>query len=125
MRAPGEPEASAKDDRLWHEHFRLEIAPHPDLTPTQRKVVAKDYGMRDGTGVISVRHAMLFYVLKRLNLLNDPEKEDPAAHHHREQGRGATSALADEHGAEGTRKARSEDQVRAAGDRMPVRKTWR
>jgi len=39
------------------------------LTPSQKKVVAKDYGMAGGKRMISVRHAMLFYVLKRLNLL--------------------------------------------------------
>jgi len=51
------------------QYFKLEIAPHPALTPSQKKVVAKDYGMAGGKRVISVRHAMLFYVLKRLNLL--------------------------------------------------------
>ena len=50
-------------------YFKLEIAPHPALTPSQKKAVAKDYGMAGGKRVISVRHAMLFYVLKRLNLL--------------------------------------------------------
>ena len=80
VRAPGEPGGSAENDRLWHQHFKLEIAPHPALTPSQRKVVAKD-GMAGGKRVISVRHAMLFYVLKRLNLLNDPEKEDPRQQH--------------------------------------------
>jgi len=51
------------------------------LTPSQKKAVAKDYGMAGGKRVISVRHAMLFYVLKRLNLLNDPEKENPRQQH--------------------------------------------
>ena len=37
--------------------------------------------MAGGKRVISVRHAMLFYVLKRLNLLRDPEKEDPRQQH--------------------------------------------
>ena len=37
--------------------------------------------MDGGKTVISVRYAMLFYVLKRLNLLNDPEKEDPRQQH--------------------------------------------
>jgi hypothetical protein len=37
--------------------------------------------MAAGKRVISVRHAMLFYVMKRLNLLNDPEKEDPRRQH--------------------------------------------
>jgi len=51
------------------------------LTPSQKKVVAKDYGMAGGKRMISVPHAMLFYVLKRLNLLRDPEKEDPRHQH--------------------------------------------
>jgi len=62
-------------------YFKLEIAPHPALTPSQKKVVAKDYGMAGGKRMISVPHAMLFYVLKRLNLLRDPEKEDPRHQH--------------------------------------------
>ena len=37
--------------------------------------------MDGGKRVISVRYAMLFYVLKRLNLLRDPEKEDPRQQH--------------------------------------------
>jgi WYL domain len=81
VRAPGEPAAPAEQDELWHRHFRLEIAPHPALTPGQKKVVAKDYGMTAGKRVLSVRYAMLFYVLKRLNLLRDPEKEDPRQQH--------------------------------------------
>ena len=80
-RAPGEPGASADQDRLWHEHFRLEIAPHPGLTPSQKKIVAKDYGMVSGKRSVQVRHAMLFYVLKRLGLLDDPEKQDPRQQH--------------------------------------------
>jgi predicted DNA-binding transcriptional regulator YafY len=80
-RDPGAPGASPEDDRLWHQHFKLEIAPHPGLTVSQKKVVAKDFGMAAGKRVISVRHAMLFYVLKKLNLLNDPEKEDSRQQH--------------------------------------------
>jgi predicted DNA-binding transcriptional regulator YafY len=80
-RAPGAPGASAEGDQLWHQDFKLEIAPHPGLTPSQKKVVAKDFGMAGGKRVISVRHAMLFYVLKKLNLLNNPEKEDPRQQH--------------------------------------------
>lgn len=80
-RAPGGPGAPGEDDALWHRHFRLEVAPHPALTPGQKKVVAKDYGMTTGKRVLSVRYAMLFYLLRRLNLLNDPEKRDPRAQH--------------------------------------------
>lgn len=81
VRAPDEPGPSVEQDRLWHRHFRLEIGPHPALTPSQRKVVAKDYGMTAGKKVLSVRYAMLFYVMRRLNLLNDPERVDPRQQH--------------------------------------------
>lgn len=76
-----EPVALGDKDTLWQEYVGIEIAPHPKLTDSQKKVVAKDYGMSDGAMVLSVRYAMLFYVLKRLGLLGDPEKEDPRQQH--------------------------------------------
>ncbi|NCP12879.1 MAG: WYL domain-containing protein [Sphingomonadales bacterium] len=72
---------SGAADWLWHNYFDIIIAPHPGLTPSQQMVVAKDYGLSDGTGAVSVRYAMLFYVLKKLNLLGNPEKEDPRRQH--------------------------------------------
>lgn len=78
MEAPG---ASGEQDRLWHEYFEIEICPHPDLTESQKKVVAKDYDLPDGKGTFSVRYAMLFYALKRLGLLGDAEKSDPRQQH--------------------------------------------
>lgn len=80
-RGPGPAGATSEHDRRWHEYFQLEIGPHPALTPSQKKVVAKDYGMTGGKRTLSVRYAMLFYVLRRLNLLNDPENEDPRQQH--------------------------------------------
>lgn len=80
-RSPGPAGESADNDRLWHEHFTVEIAPHPGLTTSQQAVVAKDYGMRDGKCKLSVRRAMLFYVLRRLGLLGDASKEDPRRQH--------------------------------------------
>lgn len=77
----GDPVALGDRDALWQEHVGIEIAPHPHLTDSQKKVVAKDYGMADGSMVLNVRYAMLFYVLKRLGLLGDPEKEDPRRQH--------------------------------------------
>jgi hypothetical protein len=59
----------------------VEIMPHPSLTESQQKVVAKDYGMKDGKAVLSVRCSMLFYVLKRLGLQRDAEQEDPRTQH--------------------------------------------
>jgi hypothetical protein len=80
-RSPGEAGASGTEDWCWHEFFDIEIAPHPGLAPGQKTVVAKDYGMNDGKGVLRVRYAMLFYVLKRLGLLGDPEKQDSRQQH--------------------------------------------
>ena len=67
----GRPDA---EDELWRDRFAVRIAPHPDLGPQQQAIVARDYGMVDGTTVLEVRYAMLFYFLKRLNLLGHPEK---------------------------------------------------
>jgi hypothetical protein len=80
-RAPDAPGLPGREDRLWHEHFEFAIIPHPKLTPSQQMVVAKDYGMKDGKCPLSVRYAMLFYVLKRLGLLNDARTEDPRRQH--------------------------------------------
>ncbi len=67
----GEAGAPAVQDALWQERFDIKIGPHPDLTESQKVVVAKDYGMTGGSAVLTVRYAMLFYVLKRLGLLGD------------------------------------------------------
>lgn len=77
----GEPAAAAEEDRLWHETFDVEIGPHPDLTPSQQAVVAKDYGMTNGRAVLTVRYAMLFYVLKRLGLLADAAQQSARTQH--------------------------------------------
>jgi hypothetical protein len=79
-RVPG-PGETGNNDRLWHEHFSFQIVPHPKLTPSQQIVVAKDYGMNSGKCTLSVRYAMLFYVLKRLGLLNDARLDDPRRQH--------------------------------------------
>ena len=48
---------------------------------SQKKVVAKDYGFEQGNGRMSVRYAMLFYVLKRLGLLGDASKLSARTQH--------------------------------------------
>ncbi|MER9353320.1 WYL domain-containing protein [Mesorhizobium sp. M0025] len=80
-RAPGPFGAHSRDDLRWHERIHVEITPHPALTENQKKVVAKDYGMTGNKAVLSVRCSMLFYVLKRLGLLRDAEKEPTRAQH--------------------------------------------
>jgi len=64
-------------DADWQEHVTLEIAPHPELSENQKKVIALDYGMRDGRAKIKVRRALLYYALKRLGLDTDPGARKP------------------------------------------------
>lgn len=75
------PGPGGDQDALWQETFDIEIGPHPRLTPSQRAVVAKDYGMTKERAVLTVRYAMLFYVLKRLGLLSDASQQDPRTQH--------------------------------------------
>ena len=61
----------------WQEYVTLEIGPHPELSESQKKVIALDYGMRGGTAKIKVRRALLYYSLKRLGLDTDPAARRP------------------------------------------------
>ena len=76
----GRARRSRRGDWLWNNYFDVIIGPHPGLTASQKKVVAKDYGLDQGNGVLSVRYAMLFYVLKRLGLLGDAAKQSAHTH---------------------------------------------
>lgn len=77
IRGAQESDVSAADDSDWHSDVTLEIAPHPDLSDTQAKVIALDYGMRSGKAKIKVRRALLYYALKRLGLDTDPAARAP------------------------------------------------
>jgi hypothetical protein len=66
-----------QSDTDWHSEVVLEIGPHPDLSPTQRRAIEMDYGMQDGRAQIPVRSALLFYALKRLGLDTDPAARRP------------------------------------------------
>lgn len=75
---PGLPQSS---DWHWNNFIDIELTPHPKLTKSQQDVVSKDFGFREGTGVLPVRHAMLFYALKSLGLLEDGVAKDPRRQH--------------------------------------------
>lgn len=77
----GEPGQSGEHDWLWNNYFDVIVGPHPELTESQKRVVAKDYGLEVDTTVLSVRYAMLFYVLKRLGLLDDAAKRSARTQH--------------------------------------------
>lgn len=81
VRNAGNAVANSADDREWNETFDVIIGPHPNLTTSQRDVVAKDFGMKNGRAVLRVRYAMLFYVLKRLGLLGDATKLSSRTQH--------------------------------------------
>ncbi len=73
----GPVSADPQRDSAWHSEMVLEIGPHPDLSPTQRRAIELDYGMKDGRAQIPVRRALLFYALKRLGLDTDPAARRP------------------------------------------------
>ena len=77
IRGTRDSETKANDDRDWHSEVTLEVGPHPDLSETQSKVIALDYGMRDGKVKIKVRRALLYYALRRLGLDTDPGARKP------------------------------------------------
>lgn len=70
-------EVAPDTDADWHEIVTLEIGPHPELSYTQKKVIALDYGMRGDRAKIRVRKALLYYALKRLGLDTDPAARRP------------------------------------------------
>lgn len=75
--AQGPATADLRADADWHNEAVLEIGPHPDLSPTQRRAIEMDYGMEEGKVQIPVRRALLFYALKRLGLDTDPAARRP------------------------------------------------
>lgn len=77
IRGSRESETSADEDRDWHSEVTLEVGPHPELSETQAKVIALDYGMRGGKAKIKVRRALLYYALRRLGLDTDPTARKP------------------------------------------------
>lgn len=64
----GEPEETAESDRFWSEYFRVTLAPNPELSKSQREVIAHDYHMKGGKIQVGVRMALLYYFQKRLRL---------------------------------------------------------
>jgi hypothetical protein len=77
LRGSRQAEVSADVDAEWNEQVTLEIGPHPELSESQKKVIALDYGMRGGSTKIKVRKALLYYALRRLGLDTDPSARRP------------------------------------------------
>lgn len=68
---------SPEDDVDWNEFITLEIGPHPELSESQKRIIALDYGMRGGRALIPVRKALRYYALRRLGLDTPLEARRP------------------------------------------------
>lgn len=77
VRDTRESHVQAETDQDWHTTVTLEIGPHPALSETQAKVIALDYGMKNGKAELKVRRALLYYALRRLGLDTDPAARKP------------------------------------------------
>ena len=51
--------------------MQLVLAPHPELTEGQKRVIELAYGMEHGRLIVHTRRALLFYLLQHLGL--DPK----------------------------------------------------
>lgn len=76
-------------DDAWESYFEVSLIPNPELSPSQQKTIERDYDMRNGECVLSVRLALIYYFDKRLRLdLNggvDRPKEKPIIVKNREE----------------------------------------
>ncbi|MGH8159696.1 MAG: WYL domain-containing protein [Rhodanobacter sp.] len=63
-------------DREWHQVAVMRLAPHPDLSEGQRRVIALDYGMKDGVVEVPIRLSLFYYFERQLCL--DLEDLEPA-----------------------------------------------
>lgn len=88
-RATAPAELRPEQDTIWNEIVSVSLKPHPGLSDEQKHVVAQDFGMKGGHLEMKVRLALLYYLLKRLNLDFEEEKR-PAREQH--------VVLADPHG---------------------------
>jgi len=81
VKSDGDPGAAASMDTVWQEFIDVTLMPHPQMSPSQRRVVALDFGMEGESLTVKVRLALLYYFLKRLNLEGDAERRAPKEQH--------------------------------------------
>lgn len=77
----GDAGAAPSADTVWEEFVEVKLVPHPQMSPSQRRVVALDFGMESESVSVKVRLALLYYFLKRLNLDGDAERRTPKEQH--------------------------------------------
>ena len=77
----GTAAAGAESDIIWNELVKVILKPHPQLNEEQKRIVAKDYGMKNDRLHVPMRLALLYYFLRRMNLDFEEEKR-PAQEQH-------------------------------------------
>lgn len=77
----GPPAADAAADADWMTFFTIVLIPNPKLSKAQQATIERDYGMIESRCELRVRHALLYYLDKRLRLdvaeQQDRPKETP------------------------------------------------
>lgn len=76
---PDEIDSSA--DALWHKFIEVNIAPHPKLEEPQKRIIERDYDMKNGIGSIKVRASLYFYLERHLGLDEGCESRPPHEQH--------------------------------------------
>ena len=71
-----EPSVPSALDDDWHSTIDVEFVPHPRLSSSQRKATAREFGMLDERKTVTVRRAMLFYLLDEMRLLQAVRRRD-------------------------------------------------
>lgn len=87
VRTLSNDELAGAEDRLWNNEIEVILRPHPECSEGQKKAIELDFGMRKGEVRVGMRHAMLFYFLKRQGFLDDGKTvidghEKPARQQH-------------------------------------------
>ena len=74
----GDPGPGIERDEAWHTRIALKLGPHPGLTPTQRAIIEREFGMEDGSVTLRVREALLHYTLVQLRIDRFTPERRPA-----------------------------------------------
>ncbi len=61
-----ESDASYDDD--WVEHITIHLQPHPNLAKKKQAILLYDYGAVDGVISVTIRRAMIVYLLQRMDV---------------------------------------------------------
>jgi hypothetical protein len=81
-RHTADAQARPEDDAIWAEIVTVALKPHPGLTEDQRRVIVQDFGMKGERLDVKVRLALLYYLLRRLDLDDFQGEKRPAREQH-------------------------------------------